>query len=341
MEDKHIICILGGTGTVGTAAYKALRNQSYHFRIGVRNKTKAEKEHLYAADNVRLFEIDLDNPNNLKDFCSGTDLVIGSIGPSTRYSEKMLQTSMEAGIPYVDPGGMHLRKKYLDTELDTTAIVGAGLFPGLSGWLLHSGLQEGGEEQLLEIVIGGEYNFTKGSAIDYAEETKSSAVGVPMACVRNGHIVPAERMVPADIPSAISGLMFLPYVTEEIQEILYTQKILNIDAYTAAPARMFTTMTKLRGKDEKIIKYLAEERHGKQRAVIWIRKTCQYGAETIFFEGGNPGDLTGEILAISANAILNRKKRNGVFSMASYLSDYPLLEKLKKIEDFRYEKGRI
>ena len=52
--------------------------------------------------------------------------------------------------------------------------------------------------------------------------------------------------------------------------------------------------------------------------------------------GSNPGDLTGKILAISANAILYGKKKRGIFTMANYLSDYPLIDKLKGIKGFEY-----
>ena len=343
MKDKYTICILGGTGTVAIAAYKVLSNLPYHFRVGVRDKVKAKNLYLYAmADNVELFEVNLDRVNNLKDFCSETDLVIGAAGPSARYSEIMLQAAMEAGISYIDPGGMHLRGKYLERNLNITAIVGAGLFPGLSGWMLRSGFHAGKEVEQCEIVIGGEYNFSNGAAIDYVEETKGITAGVPMACVRNGTLVPAEKMIPKDIPDTISGLRFLPYITEEIQEILHDQKISNIDAYTAMPAKMFAAITRLRGKDEDMLKWLKEEINSRQRGVIWINKTtlCD-GTKSTFFEGSNPGELTGKILALSANAVIHGKKKKGIYSMASYLEDYPLIGELKKIENFRYEKDKI
>lgn len=341
MSDRKTICILGGTGTVGMAAYKVLRKSDYHFRIGVRDKVKLEKECLYIADNVPIFEIDLDRPNNYKNFYSGADLVIGAIGPSTRYSEKMLQVAMETGVPYIDPGGMHLRKKYSNTEMDTMAIVGAGLFPGLSGWLLYSKTQEADEKQLFEIVIGGKYNFSNSSVIDYIEEIKSSVAGVPMSCIRNGVIVPAEKIAPKNVPGTLSELTFLPYITEEIQEILSSRKTLNIDAYTAAPARSFAVMKNLYEENEDAIKFLAEEKYANERAVIWIRETCQNGIETIFFHGSNPGELTGKILAISATAILHSERSRGIFSMANYLRRYPLLEKLKNIDDFVFERSSI
>lgn len=159
------------------AAYKALEKSNYYFRIGVRNRDKAEKMNLYKRDNVQLFEIDLDKSSSVNEFCDGANIIIGAIGPSTKYSEKMLKIALEMKIPYIDPGGMYLKNKYSNREIDITAIVGAGLFPGVSGWLLYSELKRRGGKQLIEIVIGGKYNFSRGAAIDYVEEIKENAAG--------------------------------------------------------------------------------------------------------------------------------------------------------------------
>lgn len=231
---------------------------------------------------------------------------------------------------------MYLKNKYSNREIDITAIVGAGLFPGVSGWLLYSELKRRGGKQLIEIVIGGKYNFSRGAAIDYVEEIKENAAGVPMACIRNGNIVPASSMVPSNIISDVCGLAFLPYVTEEIQEIIYTNEALNIDAYTAVPKEMFTTLNKLYGKNEEIIKYLVKGNNSNQRGIIQFKRISENETKTIFIRGSNPGDLTGKILAISANAILYGKKKRGIFTMANYLSDYPLIDKLKGIKGFEY-----
>ena len=336
MGNRQDICILGGTGNVGYAAYKALEKSNYYFRIGVRNRDKAEKMNLYKRDNVQLFEIDLDKSSSVNEFCDGANIIIGAIGPSTKYSEKMLKIALEMKIPYIDPGGMYLKNKYSNREIDITAIVGAGLFPGVSGWLLYSELKRRGGKQLIEIVIGGKYNFSRGAAIDYVEEIKENAAGVPMACIRNGNIVPASSMVPSNIISDVCGLAFLPYVTEEIQEIIYTNEALNIDAYTAVPKEMFTTLNKLYGKNEEIIKYLVKGNNSNQRGIIQFKRISENETKTIFIRGSNPGDLTGKILAISANAILYGKKKRGIFTMANYLSNYPLIDKLKGIKGFEY-----
>lgn len=291
---------------------------------------------MYKRDNVQLFEIDLDKSSSVNEFCDGANIIIGAIGPSTKYSEKMLKIALEMKIPNIDPGGMYLKNKYSNREIDITAIVGAGLFPGVSGWLLYSELKRRGGKQLIEIVIGGKYNFSRGAAIDYVEEIKENAAGVPMACIRNGNIVPASSMVPSNIISDVCGLAFLPYVTEEIQEIIYTNEALNIDAYTAVPKEMFTTLNKLYGKNEEIIKYLVKGNNSNQRGIIQFKRISENETKTIFIRGSNPGDLTGKILAISANAILYGKKKRGIFTMANYLSDYPLIDKLKGIKGFEY-----
>lgn len=126
------------------------------------------------------------------------------------------------------------------------------------------------------------------------------------------------------------------YVTEEIQEIIYTNEALNIDAYTAVPKEMFTTLNKLYGKNEEIIKYLVKGNNSNQRGIIQFKRISENETKTIFIRGSNPGDLTGKILAISANAILYGKKKRGIFTMANYLSDYPLIDKLKGIKGFEY-----
>lgn len=60
----------------------------------------------------------------------------------------------------------------------------------------------------------------------------------------------------------------------------------------------------------------------------------------IYFEGKNPSVLTGEILAITANAIFEMPRKDGIYTMASYLEKYQVLDELKKIDKFKSE-GKI
>ena len=235
INNRRTICILGGTGTVGVTACKVLSKLGYSLRVSVRNIETIKDTGMYMAPNIQLFELDIDKESNIGKFFKGSDLVIGAIGPSADYSEKMLLEAMAENIPYVDPGGIHLIRKMRNSSMKGTAIVGSGIFPGLSGWMLSSVLKEAFNDDLIEMIIGGVYNFSKAAAIDYVEEIKSYKAGIPMACVRNGKILPAQKRSPLNLPTRISKLSILPYVTEEIQEIIQGKYMLNIDSYTAAP----------------------------------------------------------------------------------------------------------
>lgn len=73
---------------------------------------------------------------------------------------------------------------------------------------------------------------------------------------------------------------------------------------------------------------------------IWVRQNKGNDSRCIYFEGKNPSVLTGEILAITANAIFEMPRKDGIYTMASYLEKYQVLDELKKIDKFKSE-GKI
>ena len=272
INNRRTICILGGTGTVGVTACKVLSKLGYSLRVSVRNIETIKDTGMYMAPNIQLFELDIDKESNIGKFFKGSDLVIGAIGPSADYSEKMLLEAMAENIPYVDPGGIHLIRKMRNSSMKGTAIVGSGIFPGLSGWMLSSVLKEAFNDDLIEMIIGGVYNFSKAAAIDYVEEIKSYKAGIPMACVRNGKILPAQKRSPLNLPTRISKLSILPYVTEEIQEIIQGKYMLNIDSYTAAPVSLFSIVNKAHCQKKDLVNALMGQKNSNQKAFIWVRQ---------------------------------------------------------------------
>ena len=311
INNRRTICILGGTGTVGVTACKVLSKLGYSLRVSVRNIETIKDTGMYMAPNIQLFELDIDKESNIGKFFKGSDLVIGAIGPSADYSEKMLLGAMAENIPYVDPGGIHLIRKMRNSSMKGTAIVGSGIFPGLSGWMLSSVLKEAFNDDLIEMIIGGVYNFSKAAAIDYVEEIKSYKAGIPMACVRNGKILPAQKRSP-----------------------------LNLDSYTAAPVSLFSIVNKAHCQKKDLVNALMGQKNSNQKAFIWVRQNKGNDSRCIYFEGKNPSVLTGEILAITANAIFEMPRKDGIYTMASYLEKYQVLDELKKRDKFKSE-GKI
>ena len=75
-------------------------------------------------------------------------------------------------------------------------------------------------------------------------------------------------------------------------------------------------------------------------AIFIQRQNKGNDSRCIYFEGKNPSVLTGEILAITANAIFEMPRKDGIYTMASYLEKYQVLDELKKIDKFKSE-GKI
>ncbi len=88
------------------------------------------------------------------------------------------------------------------------------------------------------------------------------------------------------------------------------------------------------------IAFLCLLQAGNQKAFIWVRQNKGNDSRCIYFEGKNPSVLTGEILAITANAIFEMPRKDGIYTMASYLEKYQVLDELKKIDKFKSE-GKI
>lgn len=176
--------------------------------------------------------------------------------------------------------------------------------------------------------------------LDIDKESNIGKAGIPMACVRNGKILPAQKRSPLNLPTRISKLSILPYVTEEIQEIIQGKYMLNIDSYTAAPVSLFSIVNKAHCQKKDLVNALIGQKNSNQKAFIWVRQNKGNDSRCIYFEGKNPSVLTGEILAITANAIFEMPRKDGIYTMASYLEKYQVLDELKKIDKFKSE-GKI
>lgn len=125
--------------------------------------------------------------------------------------------------------------------------------------------------------------------------------------------------------------------------ILGTDKegnMLNIDSYTAAPVSLFSIVNKAHCQKKDLVNALMGQKNSNQKAFIWVRQNKGNDSRCIYFEGKNPSVLTGEILAITANAIFEMPRKDGIYTMASYLEKYQVLDELKKIDKFKSE-GKI
>lgn len=346
---KGTISVLGAGGAVGKTASLALINKGYNVRLLCRNNPGAILDALADAkipkdviDRVQIVSKELpydgDASGILSELCEGTDMIIGCVGPSVRYSRMMLEYALSRNIPYLDPGGMHLIKESENMgAINSYSAVGAGVFPGLSGWiavhvqkLFASKFGEPTKDGRLEICVGGVYRFSKAAAVDFVTEGKDSKAGVPMACIRSKEIVPAQSASPGYIPSILRGYNYMPYLSEEFM-YLGTRKVSNLDSYTVMDDKlkniMFTgaptseQLTGLDYEDESCL--ITASFYDKDKRV------------TVCFEAADPGMVTGSVLAVSADSLMENRDRyvgkRGIFPLYELVEDVPMISELEKI----------
>ncbi|MFE7659499.1 saccharopine dehydrogenase NADP-binding domain-containing protein [Streptomyces celluloflavus] len=133
---------MGGSGTVGRAAVRALRGlgpDAVRLRLGGR-RPRALREMAEAAGPVaEAVPVDCGDPAGLAAFCAGCRVVLNCAGPSYLLLDRVARAALTAGADYVDVAGDDPVHERLATSglmgTARTAVLSAGILPGLSGLL--------------------------------------------------------------------------------------------------------------------------------------------------------------------------------------------------------------
>lgn len=331
MQGKHVVCVFGASGSVGSSAADELEKNGYQVRLAYRK----ERKPLWMENSkYEAYQVDLDDEEQIRQFCMGADLIIGAAGPSMKYSERMQKAAIDCNVPYVDPGGMHLLKNR--NHASNVSVVGAGVFPGLSGWMLLSGINELGRKNVsVELSVGGRYAFTNGAALDFVEESKGMKSGVPMACIHDRKIAPAKRMAPVHLPDSIKEYRCMPYITEEVLKIAQDRQIEYVDGFTLVTPEVFQLISRYDLDPKRLVKESAEKNENYQTVIYnWIQKEEEYLEQK--FTGGEPGNITGRILALTAMHTLQSKLDLGCYTMPEVMEHVNVVEKLRTMACFEY-----
>lgn len=346
---KGMICVLGASGAVGKAASLELIKRGYIVRLLCRKEPeevmKSYKESGLSdedAGRIEIFSGELkkscDNEAWIDDFFEGADALIGGVGPSVYYSHIMLEMAEKRRIPYLDPGGMHLIREYEESEpFDSLSVVGAGVFPGLSGWMTlysrrlfvnkYGAVTDNGRA---ETCVGGIYTFSKAAAIDFAEEAKDSKAGIPMACIRKGEISPIQRITSEYKPAVLDGFSFIPYLSEEFIYLGKNKEIKNLDSFTVVDNALRQIM--LMGQPDS--KQLTELKYSEEKCIITTAFYDAGKSVELCFEAADPGTVTGTVLALSADILVKNedicKERKGIYPLCDVMENRPIIDEIEK-----------
>ncbi|WP_051783082.1 MULTISPECIES: saccharopine dehydrogenase NADP-binding domain-containing protein [unclassified Streptomyces] len=216
--ETPLIGILGGYGAVGAAAARVLAAEGgFRLRIGGRDSEAAARCAAALGGPAEASRADARSDASLERFARGCDVLLHCAGPAYELADRPRRAAAAAGADYVDvmdgcgpaaaPAG------------ERTAVLSAGLSPGLSGLLprlLAEGRAPSGAARFTGyyVSLGA---FTRTGAMDYLLSL-DRGYGTARAQWRDGHVVRgalrgAEERVVAGVPHPVT---VYPYLTQEL-----------------------------------------------------------------------------------------------------------------------------
>ncbi|SDL60765.1 saccharopine dehydrogenase NADP-binding domain-containing protein [Nonomuraea jiangxiensis] len=211
--------VIGCYGAVGRALVRRLPGP---LRLGGRDLDRVRQT---ARPGDEAVAVDLCQADRLARFCAGCDIVVNCAGPSARVQDTVAQAALRAGAHYVDVAGDQLDHARLSALAGgRSAVLAAGMMPGLSALLPRALAQGAGRPVRLVAHAGGLDRFTRAAALDYVASL-SGDYAVPLAAwqghqVIRGALRPAERVALPHFPGRVSAYPYLSRETERLARTL-------------------------------------------------------------------------------------------------------------------------
>lgn len=219
-----MISIAGANGSVGRLVVAELaRMEVGRIRLGGRRQ-EALLEVAKAAPSAEIFPFDLKDQEKTRQFCSGSDVVVNCAGPSSVLLDHLARAASAVEVPYVDVSGDEpVYQRLLSEKAPPTALLSAGVLPGLSSlvprWMARSFKQT----ESLSTHVGGLERCSTSSTIDMIQsmDGKSESYGEPLAGWRCGRKVskllhPIKDMEIPFVPDRVDAYPFFSSESERL-----------------------------------------------------------------------------------------------------------------------------
>ena len=252
-----MIGVAGATGSVGRLVVAELvRLGAGPLRLGGRRSEELRRIAAPLADAEQV-SLELNDPESTARFCCGVDVVVNCAGPSYVILDRLALAAREAHASYVDVSGDEPVYERLQREAPTafTAVLSAGMLPGLSGLVPRWMAQGLDGVESLTTYIGGLERSSPSSATDMIlsmESDHGSSYGLPLAGWRAGRVVPRllrpikEMEIPF-VPDLVSAYPFFSGESERLASSLRLEKHDFWNVFVGE--RLITAFSSLRGRD--------------------------------------------------------------------------------------------
>ncbi|WP_188316386.1 NAD-dependent epimerase/dehydratase family protein [Solihabitans fulvus] len=247
MTDRPLIGVLGAAGAVGGALVETLAARGLgRLRLGTRRPGPARQ----LGAGVELASVDLARPESLRRFCDGCAVVANCVGPVAGPPAEVAEAVLRAGAGYVDAGGDEPLRARL-AALPGTAVIGAGVRPGLSGllprWLARTADPSRDTALVLTGYLATTDRMTRGAAAEFLLDL-AEGDGEPGALWRSGARVPrALEPEHGTLPFFAGAIIAYPYLSAEIERVARSIPLAEVRWYQVfeAGGRMLATLSRL------------------------------------------------------------------------------------------------
>lgn len=288
MNDK-VIGILGSSGRIGSILMQILQEKGYIVKCGYNENSNVKNEKGYFFDIRDEEKLDL--------FCRDISILVGTAGPSSELSEFMYYAALRKNIYYIDPSGCKLL--HFKDNSDAKVILNTGFIPGLLGVILMNFIEKMSDiPDKIEIIHGGEYNFSNSSKKDFIKAKNENFDGYFMKNVKGGKLQYSDQLYPNYTPSELNICKIFPYIINEVEYIGRKYKIKDIYSYTALGENSY-----------KDINFRDLEYVNKGYSVnvsIYINCILDYFSKAAIFSTPNPDYITAYIIYTVIEEILER-----------------------------------
>ena len=333
------IGIAGGYGGVGRAAAAELQALGAGpLRIGGRRPELALELAAELGNGCEAAALlDVEDDASLARFCDGCRVVLDCTGPSFRVLDRVARAALRAGADYVGAGGDEPAYDALArTRIrpGRTAVVSAGMMPGLSGLLPRSlaaaaGLD--GPPESLVAYVGGCSRITPAAAADYLASL-DGGFGEPLAAWRNGARV-ARALAPArevELPFFPGRVVALPYLSLEAERLARRLRLRRLDWFNVFDGPHVLASLDLRRRSNgdgaaNLMRAAELDLFGRSAYQLFV---LQLDAHTLVLRAAGAIELTGAAAALVAFAVAAGEVEPGLSFAADALEPEVALERL-------------
>lgn len=236
------VAVLGGGG-VARWVTDCLAGSPGRLRIRMCVRNPARAPTVAHSAPVDLRAVDADDPDALARAVAGARVVVNCLGPSSRYALPVARAAGQQGAHLVDTSGDEWEQRELRSDsifATSTALLGAGLMPGLTAVLVRNVLS-GAQGGTVEVYVGGRDAFTAVAASDFLEPAGDSVSQIRMASWRDGQ--PCEGPAPSralEIPYFPEVVCGVAHLAPEVMRLVVSHRLDAMTAWTVfADERLF------------------------------------------------------------------------------------------------------